>query len=83
MTLGPRYQERNRGRGNFATETKWGTTSFFSLPPNKRWSIIVIARGKYKETEDSEFELLRKMDETKTERQKTAEQANISKKAII
>jgi hypothetical protein len=79
--------KRKRGIGTGTTEAeqiseqiaKWDTTSFFSLSPDKRWSIIVSVRNNYKDTANSELELLRKMDEAKAERQKEAKQAIINK----
>jgi hypothetical protein len=79
--------KRKRGIGTSTTEAeqiseqiaKWDTTSFFSLPPDKRWSIIVSVRSNYKDTANSKLELLRKMDEAKAERQKVAKQAIINK----
>ena len=58
---------------------KWDATNFFSLPADKRWTIIRSVRKGYKDNAEAERELLQKMDEAKAARNQAARQAEISK----
>lgn len=82
-------RKRSRGYSGVATEAeqvaehlaKWNTTSFFALPPARRWAIIVSVRQNYEAAAKAELLLLRKMDEAKAARQMRSRQDEIDKHA--
>jgi hypothetical protein len=82
-------RKRSRGLSKIAPEAelvaeqlaKWNTTSFFALPRERRWEIIVSVRRNYKTEAKAERLLLRKMDEAKAARQMKSRQDEIDKHA--
>lgn len=82
-------RKRSHGLSGVATDAeqvaeqlaKWNTTSFFALPRERRWEIVVSVRKNYKAEAKAELLLLRKMDEAKAARQLKARQDEIEKHA--